>query len=328
ANVKWESEMSFLFPNQNITQQLLETKPKHIQNIVTSTLFQSLKDWLNPLSLSQACYSYHILKNECKLICKYPSDVTLEGHCVVKLADNNNEITLLSFGGNTNIRHTLVMKYVSVWSNDNEINKSKKLNNYNKWVPFTDNHNNRIHTGRDRLLYWNACDDWWKQQSFVIITYYYYISVFNLNTFQFIKHDRLPTDNWICITALMILFCEKTGLSIDYDEDDNTFQFCKLPVCDDIAPFFRYAYVFVNDTILFFGGWNGKFGDKKIASKAVHKYSIRKNKWKIFQNTLLRPLFVFFWFCFVYIRYIPKSNKIQEKYLKMDEMVESKRTKR
>ncbi|ETO35719.1 hypothetical protein RFI_01343 [Reticulomyxa filosa] len=30
------------------------------------------------------------------------------------------------------------MKYVSVWSKIS--NKLKKLNNYNKWVPFTDNH--------------------------------------------------------------------------------------------------------------------------------------------------------------------------------------------
>ncbi|ETN98120.1 hypothetical protein RFI_39397, partial [Reticulomyxa filosa] len=40
ANVKWELEMSFLFPNQNTIQQLLETKPKQIQNIITPTLFQ------------------------------------------------------------------------------------------------------------------------------------------------------------------------------------------------------------------------------------------------------------------------------------------------
>ncbi|ETO01809.1 hypothetical protein RFI_35630 [Reticulomyxa filosa] len=269
TNVKWESEMSFLFSNQNTMQQLLETKAKQIQNIATSALFQR--------------------------------------HCVVKLADNNNEITLLSFGGNTNIRHTLVMKYVSVG----------KLNNYNKWVPFTDNHNNRIHIGRDEDYYIGMrAVIGGSNNHLLFITYYYNnISVFNLNTFQFIKHDRLPTDNWIwyhCFVSTsengqemtktkqgknenkncrMILFCEKTGLSIDYDEDDNTFQFCKLPVCDDIAPFFRYAYVFVNDTILFFGGWNGKFGDKKIMSKAVHKYSLRKNKWKTFQNTLPSPLF-------------------------------------
>ncbi|ETO07614.1 hypothetical protein RFI_29778, partial [Reticulomyxa filosa] len=44
---------------------------------------------------------------------------------------------------------------------------------------------------------------------------------------------------------------------------------CKYP--SDIAPFFRYMYVFVNDIILFFGRWKGKFDDKEIMSKAVHK---------------------------------------------------------
>ncbi|ETO11531.1 hypothetical protein RFI_25845 [Reticulomyxa filosa] len=52
----------------------------------------------------------------------------------LKLIDNNNkdsnEITLLSFGGEH--KHTLMMKYVSVWSNDNnnndnEMDKSKDI---------------------------------------------------------------------------------------------------------------------------------------------------------------------------------------------------------
>ncbi|ETO03313.1 hypothetical protein RFI_34097 [Reticulomyxa filosa] len=81
----------------------------------------------------------------------------------------------------------------------------------------------------------------------------------------------------------MLLFKQDTGLSIKYDEDDNTFQFQKLPVCDDIAPFYQYAYVCINDVILFFGG-----NDNGL-SKSVHKYSIRENKWMTFQNTLPSP---------------------------------------
>ncbi|ETO36801.1 hypothetical protein RFI_00261, partial [Reticulomyxa filosa] len=64
----------------------------------------------------RACYSYHTLKNEYKFFCDYPIGVELEGHCVVKLVDSNsnkdkdnNQITLLSFGGYN--KHTLVMKY-------------------------------------------------------------------------------------------------------------------------------------------------------------------------------------------------------------------------
>ncbi|ETO31626.1 hypothetical protein RFI_05494, partial [Reticulomyxa filosa] len=137
------------------------------------------------------------------------------------------------------------------------------------------------------------------------------ISVFDLNIFQFIKHDTLPTNNdiWFhCFVSKsengqvqemtktnqksqqsyqMLLFKEKTGLSTEYDEDNNTFQFCQLPVCDDIAPFYKYAYVCINNVILFFGGcnWNGN-----VVSKSVYKYSIRENKWIIFQNILSSPL--------------------------------------
>ncbi|ETO02616.1 hypothetical protein RFI_34802, partial [Reticulomyxa filosa] len=75
-------------------------------------------------------------------------------------------------------------------------------------------------------------------------------------------------------------------LSIEYDEDNNTFQFQKLPVCDNIAPFYQYAYVCINDIILFFGGFSSD-----IVSKSVHKYSIRENKWMTFKNTLPSPLY-------------------------------------
>ncbi|ETO35473.1 hypothetical protein RFI_01592 [Reticulomyxa filosa] len=131
------------------------------------------------------------------------------------------------------------------------------------------------------------------------------ISVFYLNTFQFIKHDTLPTDDWTFYhwqeiikineekkkkrNYEMLLFCQKMGLSIEYGEDNNTFQFHQIPVCDNIAQSHSYAYVYVNDAILFFGGCNGSI-ICEIFSKSVHKYSIRENKWIIFQNTLPSPL--------------------------------------
>ncbi|ETN98284.1 hypothetical protein RFI_39229, partial [Reticulomyxa filosa] len=137
------------------------------------------------------CYSYHTLKNEYKFICEYPRDVELDGHCVVKLVDNNNnkdknQITLLSFGGNKGTRHTLVMKYVSIWGNI-----SDKPNNYNQWVPFTDKHNNPIIIGRDNDNYSGVrAVIGGRNNNLLFITYSpKNISVFDLNTFQFIKHD-------------------------------------------------------------------------------------------------------------------------------------------
>ncbi|ETO33606.1 hypothetical protein RFI_03496, partial [Reticulomyxa filosa] len=203
--------------------------------------FQTLKELPTPLEQSQcvlhkhellicggisrrACYSYHTLKNEYKFICEYPSHVTLWGHCVVKLVNSNsnsdkdnNQITLLSFGGSPiTKKHTLVMKYVSVWSdgdnnddeNENETNKSKKLsklnqlnksNNYNEWIPFTDNHNHPIIIRRNDDYYLGArVLIGGINNHLLFITYRdNNISVFDLNTFQFIKHDQLPTNNII-----------------------------------------------------------------------------------------------------------------------------------
>ncbi|ETO32870.1 hypothetical protein RFI_04246 [Reticulomyxa filosa] len=317
--------------NRTATQKHLEKQIEPSQHLNTSTSFQSLKDLPNPLYESQcvlhkhellicgsykqrSCYSYHILKNEYKFICEYPRGTKLWGHCVVKLVDNNskdsNQITLLSFGGPAYTKkYTFVMKYVSIWSNIS--NKSNKLNNYNQWVPLTNNHNTII-IGRDYDDYIGARAVIGGSNNHLLFINYYKnnISVFDLNTFQFINHDILPTNNPIfchCFVLKlengqgkemikmneeknkhnyqMLLFCKKTGFSIEYDEDDNTFQFHQLPVCNDIASFYRYAYVRINDIILFFGGIGN------YISKSVHKYSIEENKWMTFQSTLPSPLF-------------------------------------
>ncbi|ETO12246.1 hypothetical protein RFI_25131 [Reticulomyxa filosa] len=198
----------------------LEKKVEQSQDVVTSTLFQSLKNLPVPLEgcqcvqhkheilicggqLKRDCYSYHTLKDEYKFICEYPETVLLNGYCVVKLVNNDNnkdssEITLLSFGGKKGVKkHTLIMKYVSVWSNDksndkdNEINKS---NNYNKWVPLTDEHNNPVIIGRKEDNYFGArAVLGGSNNNLLFITYFeHHISVFDVNTLRFINHAILP----------------------------------------------------------------------------------------------------------------------------------------
>ncbi|ETO08854.1 hypothetical protein RFI_28533, partial [Reticulomyxa filosa] len=212
-------------------------------------------------------------------------------------------------------RHTLVMKYISVWSNIlDTTNKPNELSNYNEWVPFTDNHNQPIIIGRNENYNYEGLRAviGGINNHLLFITYLPKdISVFDLNKFQFIKHDNLPSYNSIQFHCFvlnsengqvqetmktnkqnyqMLLFKERTGLSIEYNEDSNTFQFHKLPVCDSIAPFSYYAYVNFYDTILFFGGWNSRYGTNAV-SKLVHKYSIRENKWMTFENILPSPLY-------------------------------------
>ncbi|ETO15679.1 WD repeat-containing protein [Reticulomyxa filosa] len=297
--------------NRTTTQKPPERETEQSQHLIIP--FQTLKEL--PVSLSQSqcvphkheliicggqskrdCYSYDTLKNEYKFICEYPSDVKLWGHCVVKLIDKNNkdsnQITLLSFGGSEYIqRHTLVMKYVSVWSNIS--NKLKKSNNYNRWVPFTDNHNHPIIIGKDQDNYAGArAVIGGRNNHLLFITNQENISVFNLNNFNLLNMINYQLVILLIILTnkqsnQMLLFCQNTGLSIEYDEDNNTFKFHQLPVCKDIAPLYRYAYVCINDTILFFGGWNN---NTFVSSKSVHQYLIRKKIWITFEYTLPIPL--------------------------------------
>ncbi|ETO23555.1 hypothetical protein RFI_13626 [Reticulomyxa filosa] len=270
------------------------TTQKAPQHLSTSTYFQRLKDLPTSLSNSQcvlhkheiiicggygqrACYSYHTIKDEYKFICEYPSDVQLWGHSIVKLVDNNNN----------NKRNNEII--LLVWSKIS--NKSK---NYNKWIPFTDNHNNPIIIGRykDNSYVGMRALISGSNNHLLFITYYpNNISVFDLNTFRFIKHDILLTDNNIFFHCFvlnskngqgqemmktnqkykqnyqMLLFCLKTRLSIEYDEDDNTFQFYQLSVCKDM----RHSLNMHMCVLMML---------------SLHKYLIQENKWTTFENTL------------------------------------------
>ncbi|ETO35654.1 hypothetical protein RFI_01408 [Reticulomyxa filosa] len=127
------------------------------------------------------------------------------------------------------------------------MNKSKelnKLNDYNEWSPFTDNHNDPIIIGRDE----------------------------NHN------YEGVRTVIGGINNHLLFITYYENNISV-------TFQFQKLPVCHDIAPFYKYAYVCINDVILFFGGCGNDI------SKSVYKYSIRENKWVTFENILHSPLY-------------------------------------
>ncbi|ETO33519.1 hypothetical protein RFI_03581 [Reticulomyxa filosa] len=282
-----------------LTTCATETQHKHLLkdklNKVTYyylSILQSLKELSTPLKqLQRALHKHEIIICGVKLkklvilvthsktiqfICEYPSDVKLWGHCVVKLVDNNNnknsnEITLLSFGGYR--KHTLMMKYVSVWNNDNDnTNDSKmnKLNNYNKWVPFTDNYNNPI-------IIRNGYDNYERVHALIgrsnnhllFITYYQLsISVFNLNIFQFIKHDTLPTNGWIQYHCF--------DYQLNMMKITTLFNFINY-IFVMILYYLEIMHIYVNDVILFFGESSYKNGEY-VFSKLVHKYLIQEKK--------------------------------------------------
>ncbi|ETN99831.1 hypothetical protein RFI_37636, partial [Reticulomyxa filosa] len=75
-------------------------------------------------------------------------------------------------------------------------------------------------------------------------------------------------------------------LSIEYDENYNIFQFYDVRVCTTMRSFCCYGFVYIDDSILFFGGYDGI----KNASREVHRYSIVHDQWIKFELTLPMPL--------------------------------------
>ncbi|ETO20412.1 hypothetical protein RFI_16802 [Reticulomyxa filosa] len=243
-----------------------------------------------------ACYSYHTTKNQYKFICSYPDNIELEGHCVVKYlnGDDPNTITLLCFGGQykNEKKHTFVMKYLSVWNNEEKKVESEN-SGINEWLPFIGNNNEVISIGRMQDEYCGVRGLIGGSKNHLLFITYYpsNIDVFDLNTCKYLKHDNIPVEaKWIsyhCFVSKngnqlsaskerkyeMMLFCKDIGFSIEYDEDNNTFEFQKLRVCTTIRPFKYYAYVQVNDVILLFGGCGYSI------SKLVYKYFIKEDQW-------------------------------------------------
>ncbi|ETO34397.1 hypothetical protein RFI_02697 [Reticulomyxa filosa] len=203
-------------------------------------------------------------------------------------------------------KHALMMRYVSVWNNDNNDKKEDEIqiNNkkqFNKWIPLVDNNDNRIFIGRDeddhegiRAVIGGS------NNHLLFITYSpKNIDVFDLNTFQFVKHNTLPIDDnsdikYHCFVSKrgnesnkksheMILFCKNIGLLIIYDEDNNIFQYHNIWVCTSIRSFISYACICIDEFILFFGGQNY---DGFCISNDVYKYSIVDKKWMKFEFTL------------------------------------------
>ncbi|ETO15220.1 hypothetical protein RFI_22141 [Reticulomyxa filosa] len=243
------------------------------------------------------CYSYHIVKNQYKLICSYPKKVELWAHSVVKRVDNKNPntITLLSFGGQPEqqVKYAMVMKYVSVWDENDKKDKDKD-ELYNQWTPLIDKDKNEIYIGKNESNYWGVCAVIGGSNDHLLFISYRpkNIDVFNLNTFQYVNESTLPTDNGdICYHCFlptmkkkneMILFCKKTGFLIEYDEQHNTFQFQNLYVCASLRTLASYIHVYIDDCILFFGG-HSLFSEPV---NTVYKYSIQEKQWMKFEQTL------------------------------------------
>ncbi|ETO29095.1 hypothetical protein RFI_08032, partial [Reticulomyxa filosa] len=244
------------------------------------------------------CKSSEDYKNKkIQKICDYPLNVTTVGHCVVKRIHNNNvnNVSLLSFGGRE--KHTLVMRYTSVWRNNN---KMKNNIAYNQWIPLTDNFKKMVKIGRDEDNYEGVRAVISGSNNHLLFISYKprNLDVFDLNTLQYISRNTLSIDDLLgyhCFTLMiehpprMVINKKKnSGLSIEYNESVNTFQFRQLQIFPALASSIKYAYVCIENAILFFGGYD--IG-RVACSKKIYMYSIKEDKWKKLDYTLPCPLF-------------------------------------
>ncbi|ETO36753.1 WD-40 repeat protein [Reticulomyxa filosa] len=172
-------------------------------------------------------------------------------------------------------------------------------------VNYTYSSNDVIHIGRSEDDYYGVRALIAGSNNHLLFVVYYpgNIDVIDLNTFEYVKQTTLPidkdnsirypcfvlkTENGLPISKdnkkihEMMLFYWSIGFSIEYNEDNNSFQFHNVPVCTTLAVNL-YGYVCVSDCILFFGG-NGN--TKFITSEKVHKYSMKNNTWMKFEQNL------------------------------------------
>ncbi|ETO18861.1 hypothetical protein RFI_18385 [Reticulomyxa filosa] len=260
------------------------------------------------------CYSYHSLRNQYKYICSYPDDVKLNGHCVIKRinSSNPNGITLLSFGGPDNKKkHTLVMRYTSVWDDVDEVKRENvSTKPCNQWIPFTNNENKPITIGRDEDDYQGVRAVIGGSGSHLLFITYPVnnLDIIDLTTFQVVKRSTLPIrivlgyhcfvskkQKELPITKLnasadmyeLMLFSKDTGLLLMYNEKRNTIKFEDVRVCTSIRQLSCYGYACVDDTILFFGGNIDSGFD---ISDNIHRYSMEANKWLHLEQALPIPL--------------------------------------
>ncbi|ETO11881.1 hypothetical protein RFI_25495, partial [Reticulomyxa filosa] len=235
------------------------------------------------------CYSYHIRGNQYRFLSSFPSNYTTWGYCVVKIpkANDQKDTTLWIFGGYDG--KVSIIKYASVWKKKAGIQWLSQVNSTNT-KPIYIQCNQRDYCGVRAVV-------GGRNNNLLFVTYSKSIDVFNMSTCKYVSKFSLPivdTLNYHCLvlkTAMpstaaaerlqkkikteMLLFCQKTGLSIDYDEYQNKFDVANVHMCSTMRTLSHYAFLCTSGMVLFFGGIDGL----RLSSANVHKYMIEENKW-------------------------------------------------
>ncbi|ETO23196.1 hypothetical protein RFI_13987 [Reticulomyxa filosa] len=235
------------------------------------------------------CYSYHVVSQTYKPICKYPDDVSLLiGHNVVAYkSSSNKEMILLSFGGL--FKHTLMMRYRSVWDETN-ITPNQWMTLKNKVIigeSVTDEEEDEYNLEGCRGIISGI-----NQNLLFVVHPPNRILVIELDFFGYattIVHDSMPTDStcieYPCFVPLtkngkpltnqFLCVCKDKSILICYNEYLRTFCYEFLSVPSFIQYHFGYAFVTVNDRVILFGGYTENENEVTF----IHIYTISENQW-------------------------------------------------
>ncbi|ETO30147.1 WD-40 repeat-containing protein, partial [Reticulomyxa filosa] len=174
----------------------------------------------------------------------------------------------------------------------------------NEWIPFINNNNNdnnnnnNINIGLkpDNYAGVRAIISGSNNHLLFIVYPSRNFCIFDLNKYQIIKNGYLSINCDLTFPCFilkkeneMLLFCRNKGYLLTYNEKTCTISSKKIWICSPMQLLSYYAYIHINNNILFFGGYDG-FRSESV-SKSLYKYSIEENTWTQLEYTLPLPLY-------------------------------------
>ncbi|ETO20931.1 hypothetical protein RFI_16272 [Reticulomyxa filosa] len=220
------------------------------------------------------CYSFHTVKNAYKEICAYPKSVKLKRHVVVKYINQSGDVMLLSFGGLH--RHTLQMRYRSVWKEEEEEEEEeeKEKEKINEWIPCPCT----IGKPGDNMFDARGVIGGSKNHLLFVLHQPNQMVVFDLSdSVKYVTKGDLPTTSIMsgcCFVRTrpceMALLSNTEVLLIKFDERTCSFQFDSCAMHPLVRYTFNYAYIYVKDLLVLFGGFDSFYLNK------VRVYSLKK----------------------------------------------------
>ncbi|ETO15252.1 hypothetical protein RFI_22112 [Reticulomyxa filosa] len=226
------------------------------------------------------CYSYHIVKQEYKRICSYPSEIRLFGHKVVSYTSHTdtNTVTIISFGGSFTTSHNLMMRYQSVWeelsppiqnANENESQSQVKAK-INKWIPLP----NRLdlNKGYVESRYVGAVVSGSNNEFLFITRKPHTIDVVDLRSFTYLEsHIEEPLIKWNYLEfddhsvvplnnqkKQFVIVNEKKNWLIQFNEKSKRFSYNTLPECFFLRRHHRFSCCRFHNQIFVVGGYSNE----------------------------------------------------------------------